>query len=90
MVFCGRTKKLYSFELGCVRPDRQLANKGLVLNRNRIGMSLPCKECGLVVFIFFQKQFYEENKHALVKYMFILFIKLFFASVSLLTHLNIQ
>ena len=49
-------------------------------------MSLPCKECGLVVLVcFFQKQFNEENKHALVKYNIF-----FFASVSLLTHLNIQ
>ena len=41
--------------------------EGLVFYRNRIGMSFPWKECGLVVLNCFQNHFYEENKHAILK-----------------------
>ena len=47
--------------------DWPLVDLGLVLYRNRIGISFPFKECGLVVFTAFQNQFYEENKHTFVK-----------------------
>ena len=42
----------------------QLVDLGLVFYRNRIGMSFPYKECGLVAFTFFQ----NENNHAFVKF----------------------
>ena len=45
--------------------DWQLVDLGLVFYRNRIGISFPCKKCGLVVLNCFQNHFYEENKHAI-------------------------
>ena len=44
---------------------------GLVFYRNRIGMSFPCKECGLGVLNCFKNHFYEENKHAIFKSQYI-------------------